>query len=174
MEYLLNKPMVMVDLETLSTLPNAAIISIGAVKFTINGGITDEFTINISPSSSKSLGLHIDKETVSWWSTQPIEARMAWQTNQHSLEPALESFTIWLGECSNTFMVCNGASFDFPILSSSFSAIGKKVPWNFYNELDLRTISTILNVKLTRGNDHNALSDAKNQVEQLIDIFKGE
>ena len=62
---------VVLDLETLSTRSNAAIVSIGAVAIE-NLEVVDEFYVNVDPSTCKEAGLHIDPLTVEWWAEQDM------------------------------------------------------------------------------------------------------
>ena len=78
---------IVVDLETLSSRPNSCIISIGAVAFTLQDGITEEFLINVDPVTCKEVGLHISKETIQWWSTQSKEAIDSWKKDPVPLQP---------------------------------------------------------------------------------------
>ena len=58
----------MVDLETLATTPDAAILTIGACKFDPYGKtITDQFYERIDLDSQNR---HIDENTIAWWSKQ--------------------------------------------------------------------------------------------------------
>lgn len=54
---------IMVDLETLGTKPNSAILSIGAVAFD-DQGLHDEFYCNVDLISSIACGYEIDADTV--------------------------------------------------------------------------------------------------------------
>lgn len=164
----------MVDIETMSTKQNGCIISIGACKFNFNDGISDEFSVNIDIKSSISYNLSIEKETVEWWATQPKEIRDAWNVDKQSLPNALMMFNDWIGNCKNTLMWANGSVFDFGLLRSSYEATKIKRPWEYWNEMDLRTVSTLLDFRLSKGNAHTALGDARNQTEQLIKMLKGE
>ncbi len=81
---------IMIDIETLSTEPNAAILSIGAVLFSVEQKkIIRTFTINIKMESSINYG-HISPETVQWWMEQPYQAREAFKNKGHSLLGALD------------------------------------------------------------------------------------
>ena len=68
------KYQVMIDIETLSTKNNAAILSIGAVKFNIKSGVIDTYYQNIDASTAKKFNRDIDKSTLEWWSKQNPEA----------------------------------------------------------------------------------------------------
>ena len=84
----------MVDLETMSTRSNAAICSIGAVKWE-GDKILDKFYCTIDIKSCKDAGMHISKATVEWWSKQNKEALKELTRNNISLQEALDKFEIW-------------------------------------------------------------------------------
>ena len=161
----------MIDLETLSTHCNAAIVSIGAVKFDKNG-ISDRFKINVDAKSCKEHGLHIDKETIAWWSTQSPEARHLWMTDPVSLPEAIEAFDAWYG-AKSLWTFGYGANFDIVLMESAYAAVGKKEPWKYFDIMCMRTICNLLNSKPDRsqGVAHDALVDAENQAIHLIKLL---
>lgn len=171
------KPGIMIDIETLSTARNAAVVSIGAVRFTFNGSkITDEFYINVDAKSCADLGCHIDKNTVQWWSEQPKEARDAWRKNPDPVPvaEALDKLTEWWDK--KCMFYCQGLSFDSPIIGNLYRQLGRKEPWKYHDEMDSRTIFTMIghSNKDARKDDvnyHNALADAKAQAEKLMEFF---
>ena len=66
---------IMLDLETLSVRPDAAIIVIGAIKFFRKGNMlsiedSDKFYKRITVESCKEAGLRIDEPTMEWWKSQ--------------------------------------------------------------------------------------------------------
>ena len=67
----------MLDLETLSTAGDAAILQIGIVPFEIGGeGMAgDGLNINVDPDACMMAGLRVDWSTVHWWLNQSAEAR---------------------------------------------------------------------------------------------------
>jgi hypothetical protein len=65
---------VMIDLETLGTLPGSAIMILGAIFFD-ETGLGDEFYMVARQYSCVKVGLAIDAETASWWETESPEAR---------------------------------------------------------------------------------------------------
>jgi hypothetical protein len=170
---------VMVDLETLSTEPNAAIISIGAVKFSYHMGVMSKFKVNISGRDGHAHGLHICPDTVDWWSKQSKEAQDAWKLNPQSLSDGLNSFIEWWGEYKNLWFYCNGLSFDAPILRTALGKVGLKQPWQYRHEMDLRTIYNMVGFdRNKRNNDallyHDALADAEFQTKELLNLFECE
>jgi len=174
---IMNRPHIMIDLETLSTRPNAVILSIGAVKFTFEDGMGEEFLINVDPVSCIQKGLHVDQETVEWWKKQPKEARDSWKVNPQPLDVALNSLVEFIGnDVKKQLLWCHGATFDFPIISSACDACGINWPTKYWNELCSRTVFTLLDIRndkirKTQEGNHTALADAKSQTQTLIEAF---
>lgn len=159
---------VMIDLETLSTRPTAAIVSIGACKFS-DTKIVSEFYVNVSAKSSKENGLHVSKETVDWWLKQSDSARNALLINPQPLDVALKMFLEWYGSKSlKTWS--NGADFDLPIMANALLQCSMEVPWKYWDGMCVRTIQTLTNSKVPRqeGTHHNALDDAVNQAKYIM------
>jgi len=168
---------IMLDIETLSTRPNATIVSIGAVKFDFDWGITERFYINVDPSDGKRLGCHIEEATCTWWSKQPVEASSAWRIDPKPVQHAIKEFSDWIGPDGH-MVWANGAAFDIPILENSFRLTEQNIPWKYWHINDYRTVLNILgyNNKKLRSADkntvyHNALDDAVFQAETLIKLL---
>jgi DNA polymerase III epsilon subunit-like protein len=175
-----SKRQIVVDLETLSTQPNACIVSIGAVAFTIQDGITEEFFINVDPGSCKDYGLHVDPHTIEWWKEQTPQARKMWQENPVPLDEALDKFALFYGDTSIPIWGF-GANFDVVILESAYTATGwnsqrpptNKYPWMFWDIYCLRTMANVLGRRLEKtGVNHNALHDAVAETKLLLDILR--
>jgi DNA polymerase III epsilon subunit-like protein len=162
---------VMLDLETYSTRANAAIASIGAVKWE-DDQIVDTFYCTIDPKSCKAAGLHFDKETLLWWSKQSKEARDALLKDNLDLEEALTNFEAWFGSKSLPTWG-NGAGFDNVILENAYFALDRKRPWLPWDDRCYRTMKNIVNVPIDKreGTYHNALDDALTQTKHLIKIL---
>ena len=166
----INGKHIVVDLETLSTKSNAAIVSIGAVK--IEGlEIVDTFYCNVDARHGKELGLDIDKDTVDWWANQPIEYQKVWQVDPLRMEHALTRFTTWYGKESLPIWGY-GANFDVVILESAYRALDMNIPWKFWDISCLRTLMNVLDKRLPKANNHNALDDATAEAKVLIEILK--
>lgn len=162
---------VVVDLETLSTHANACIVSIGAVKLE-NLEIVDTFYMNVDAKTCKEVGLHIDKDTLDWWASQEKEAREAWLQNPQPLSKALLDFSAWYGNDSIPIWGY-GANFDVVILESAFRAEQViPIPWKFWDIYCLRTLMNVLDKRLPKKNNHNALDDATAQANMLIEILQ--
>jgi hypothetical protein len=167
---MLKKKHIMIDLETLSTHQNAVIVQIGAVKFDFNGGMTDEFLINIDMQDSMKYHLHIEKETVEWWAKQDKEIRMSWQTDKHTLKDAMTQFNGFVD--TQSLLWSNGAPFDMSILRWSIEEVGLKRGWSWWNEIDFRSLNTLFDNRLPKGNTHNAMDDCKHQIGHLMNFMK--
>ena len=163
---------IMVDLETMGTGPNAAIISIGAVKFTKEGILDDKFYRVIDLGSSIHEGGEVDGDTILWWLQQSDEARAAFKESGVYLSDALREFYQWVP--SNVDGVWgNGASFDNTILSSAYRNMGIPTPWHFTQDRCFRTMKNLVPIQIEReGVHHNALADAEHQARHLIEIWK--
>ena len=161
----------MIDLETYSTRSNAAIASIGAVRFE-GDEIIDTFYCTIDPKSCKAAGLHFEKETLEWWSKQSKEARDALLKDNFTLEQALKNFSNWYGNKSMPTWG-NGAGFDNVIMENAYKAIGMRRPWLPWEDRCYRTMKNMVNIPIDKreGTYHNALDDALTQTKHLIKIL---
>ena len=167
---------VMVDLETMGTGNDAAIISLGAVKFDpMTEEIGDKFYVRVSLESSKAHGLTLDASTIMWWMhPDRAAAREALIVDEdHDLATALEGFSMWYG--TDTLPVWgNGATFDNVILRAAFRACNMETPWPFWADRCYRTLKSLApDIQLERrGTHHNALDDAETQAAHMQHIVQ--
>jgi len=169
---------VMLDLETMSTKPNAAIVAIGAVEFNMEvRSIGKKFYTRVSLASNIEASRDIAANTILWWMKQSDEARAEiTSVDNRSLLDALLAFNNeilnWLPP--NYFLWGNGANFDPVILGSAYEKFGFAIPWNFRNIRCYRTAIAILPqqeyIKPTVA--HNALEDARAQAIHLVKIWR--
>lgn len=169
---------VMLDLETMGNGPQAAIVAIGAVEFSLEtGDLGSEFYAPVSLASAAQAGGEMDASTVLWWMQQSDEARALFKVPGRPLADALQAFTQWVGNHGTYDGVCvwgNGATFDNVILASAYRRLNAPRPWPFWGDRCYRTVKAMHpNVPLTRvGVHHNALDDAKSQALHLIAMLK--
>lgn len=165
---------IMIDFETLSTHPNAAVLSLGAVAFTKDGLTGEEFYVNIDGQDCVNLGLHVLQATVDWWATQSQEAKDALEADKKPLLEALTLFSAWVRTVEGSHLWGNGADFDNPILKSCYAVLDADTPFKPFNGRCYRTIKNIPGMpKMERkGTHHNALHDARNQAEHLLAMNK--
>lgn len=166
----------MVDLETLSSASDAAIISIGAVKFSpANNAIVNRFFLNVEPQSCVDIGMRMDADTIMWWMKQSHEARAQFDAPKTPIKEALQQFSSFLGANANAnFLWGNGATFDNVILANAYKLAGIKRPWPFWADRCYRTVKELyphITIDRSAGTHHNALSDAENQANHLMKIW---
>lgn len=160
----------MLDLETLGTTADAAIMSIGAVKFDLESGEIDDngFYASVSIDSNLEHKRRISEDTLIWWMQQSKEAQKVFFEAKQTLGSALESFTDWFGGNDDAIIWSNGADFDIPMMAHAMKQLGVETPWKFYNSRCVRTYKNLPCAKKvprpTAGVAHNALHDAMNQV----------
>ena len=168
----------MLDLETMSTKPNAAILSIGAVEFDLREKILrNEFYTRVSLESNMKMKRSIDANTVMWWMTQDDEARLELCKPAPRLVNVLVAFMDFLknaGLVDRCFCVWgNGADFDNVILASAYSDCNYEVPWYYGNNRCFRTVKALypyINYEKPLV-AHNALEDAKAQARHVLKIL---
>jgi DNA polymerase III epsilon subunit-like protein len=164
---------IMLDIETLGTEPGAAIISIGAVAFDREDGITDEFFRSVSLADCQAHGLEIDAETLSWWLNQPAQAREQLHGGL-DLESSLRKLTAFVEGADAVW--ANSPAFDCVLLRDAYDAVGLSCPWRYYVERDYRTVREEWPSWPDReqeSTEHDGLADARYQAECLLDAMDG-
>lgn len=198
---------VMIDLETLSTESNALILTIGAIKFSLNdleGKIGDTFyrridlssyynmtnnslldhiihksqTIQSEINTSSNHHFDINSNTLSWWSSQSIQARSEafYGDDRVNIKDALLSFIQWLDK--TIYVWSHGSCFDIPILENALKIFNYKVPWKFWNIRDTRTIYHLARIMPVDSDippnltSHHALGDCYKQTHAVIKAKK--
>lgn len=135
-----NEVHVMVDIETLGTGSNAAIVSIGACEFTLEKGPDESRTFyrRINLRSCIEAGMDVDADTVLWWLEQSPEAlqELTSKDDRVNVSAALMAFNEWLP--SKAMVYSNGPSFDAKTLSTAMKNLGMK-PIPHWHERDHRT-----------------------------------
>lgn len=158
---------VMIDLETLATTADAVIMSLGAVRFSLETNEIDTenaFYVSLSIEDNLQLGRRIDESTLIWWMQQSVQAQGVFHEAKHSLHTALPDFAEWFAPTADALVWSNGADFDLPMLAHIMRQIGVEVPWHYANSRCVRTYRNLpgaRNVKVNKvGTHHNALDDA--------------
>lgn len=147
----------MIDIETLATRNDAAIISIGACKFDLGTGmVSDPFLVSIEATSYEYNGLepefYVDPETQAWWGKQGQEAKDALTINLvPSIYIALDRMNEWFEDSGfkkqykhgGDRVWANPPQFDLSILRHAASKVygrDNDVPWHYRQECDMRTL----------------------------------
>ncbi len=183
---------IMVDLETLSTEPNAVILSIGACEFDPDTGtIFETFYSKLNHAAvtneqgfaKPESGLHVSQSTLDWWTKQSKEAYEA-AFNIYDAPPRyadpLEAFKQFVIACrahspgQKLRIWGNDPDFDIVILNQNFKAMGGILPpWQFWESRSVRTMKDLWQYALKKGDPknivkrmgthHNAKDDAIHQ-----------
>lgn len=166
---------VSLDFETLDTTANGVIMSIGAVRFDLDGSAIDDeaFYASVSIDSNIAVGRTISESTLKWWMQQPPEAQAVFFEPKQSLELALDEFSDWFGD--SKFVWSKGADFDIAMMALAYRQFDRETPWEFYNARCMRTYTKLpgmKNVKVDNPVKHNALQDAIAQAKTLQAIQK--
>ena len=166
----------MIDLETLSTNPNATILTVGGVKF-------DPYTMaepsqgmyfRVDVNSQTEMGRDVMQETINWWSKQPkeISDEAFSDDNRASLDDMIKKI--------NKFSVgvdvfwCQGPLFDYAILQDIYKQLGYPVPWQYWQIRDSRTLFSLVpkDPDEKRTGLHNALEDCYFQAKKVQRVYK--
>ncbi|CDH25983.1 3'-5' exonuclease [Xenorhabdus bovienii] len=177
----------MLDLETMGTATDSAIISIGAVFFDpATGELGSSFYSPVDLTSSMQSGGAVDGDTIRWWLRQDSEARVAIAVDGL---PSITEVLFELEEFVNKSTKYNthglkvwgnGASFDNVILRSAYDREKIKPLWRWNNDRDVRTIVELGRVigfdpkynMPFEGSRHNALDDAIHQAKYVSIIWQ--
>jgi exodeoxyribonuclease VIII len=174
---------VMIDLETLSTRMNAAIISIGAVRFDRTQVYQQHhFYRAVTVDSNTRFGRHVSGETLSWWMEQSESARAVFSDPKAvHLAAALFDLADWLRAAATcnplavapepVYVWGNGANFDISILESAYANNSTAVPWVYTDVRCMRTVRKLAGAERVPrpepSGPHHALADALDQAHYL-------
>lgn len=169
----------MLDLETLGKTPGCVVVQIGLLEFSEMaepGTFGKMGKINLDYMEGEKFGLTIDDSTVEWWERQDPKVRsMVFDGIRVPYEKGMRYAEAFLKKVNGDDgrVWCRGGSFDFPILSAAFRAVGIAQPWNFRNEMDLRTLANFAYdvEKPTTSKAHDALEDCKVQALHVQRIY---
>lgn len=161
---------IMLDLETMGTDSDAAIIAIGAVRF--DTSVKDSFYKVVNLQSSLDCGLTTSGDAILWWLKQEEKARQAITIEGVTLRNALLEFSKWVGK--DALIWGNGATFDNVILANAYKKSALERPWHYSSNRCYRTLKSYYpDVAFQHvGVAHNALDDAQSQAIHLIKILK--
>lgn len=189
----------MLDIETLGTGDNAAIVQIGAVLFDplgvpeiVNanyvGGVISApgtgYRANVNVRQQVSEGL-CDWDTIAWWMTKTTDEarRRVFAGDRVNLYDALQGLTKFLGSWGQpAAYVWSDVDFDIRLLRQAYNRMGLDCPFSansspFRGLRDYRTIravGTVLGMAppMFVGTPHDALDDAYHQATHTAAILR--
>tara|TARA_B100001245_G_scaffold1397_1_gene1095 strand:+ start:1175 stop:1783 length:609 start_codon:yes stop_codon:yes gene_type:complete len=193
------KDTVVLDIETLGSVNNSVVLSVGMVAvdskhdYTFKELIENGYYAKLDVQSQVDSGRKIHKDTVDWWSTQGHEAKHVLKpldTDMHWTK-LREDMIQWLTkegvDIHKVRCYSRGSHFDFGILHDLFRITGNattdELPWRFWNIHDSKTVvltlldkdSWELGVEPEGFIHHNALHDAAREylnMETAVYIFQ--
>lgn len=173
----------MIDLETLGSAPDGAIVQIGACAFNLPvngyaGEVGDPIRIPVSVEDAVEMGMTLDPSTVLWWFERPELFRRI-TTGAVELLAALaelEGSFKW-GNVDGVWS--NAPLFDFAILRTAFDLVDCDVPWHYRQERCSRTLfhvakrgRPVLEIPDREGTHHDAGDDAKFQAQLAVALSR--
>lgn len=167
----------MIDLETFGVNSRAAIVSIGAVAFDVNGTYDKKpFHRYLDVDAQLKKGATVTEGTIKWWMGQGQDAREKITTaTTVSPERALLDLKKYLESRGCHYLWGNSARFDLGLLSDMCEAFDVEVFWKFRNEMCYRTVKGLFPelAKIPfQGVRHDAVADCVNQIQNLTNILK--
>jgi hypothetical protein len=169
----------MIDLETFALGTRPAIVQVGVAIFDPDGVREIEVREwNVTLQSSVLAGLDFDHSTARWWYNQSAEARKSISGAAWSLETVLANvteFIVAMGGGNGIW--AHGAAADVPWLDSAYSALGQRVPWDYRQVRDTRTLFWLARAIGWRpvpreGIAHTAGQDALWQAKDVIGALR--
>lgn len=167
----------MIDLETMGTEPDAAIVAIGVVPFSVQTLRINKagFYTAVDLESSMASGGTITAPTILWWLQQPDVARKEITTHTMALDQALIKLNEFIKRHGVVTGVWgNGAVFDNVILRSAYDRLKFDKFWSYSQDRCYRTIvNSHSDVQYSKPKiKHHAFYDARAQAETLVGIYK--
>lgn len=166
---------VSLDLETLSTRPDAVVLSIGGAA-RVDGELTSFYA---PAGKEEQTERHLDPNTLAWWKKRGSLWDEIWQEHSDAppLSTVLDNLQTWIASMGTDddeiFVWGNGANFDVAILEHAYKTYGRLPPWAFWNVRDLRTLKHLAELKgvftkpVREGTHHNARDDAIYQLAMI-------
>lgn len=181
---------VMLDLETLSTRTNAAVIQIAAVAFDIETGeLGPRFNAYINESALVGAKVgHIDISTVAWWMQQApaaaLGAKLASEDDSRTLGKALLDFEAWFlalagtdatvgDDAVNEIRLWAKGLKDMCWLEAAYERTDLgEVPWYYRAPRDMRTLFAVApggqpDLPRDEARKHDAVYDCEYQIAQV-------
>jgi hypothetical protein len=167
----------MIDLETMATSTDAAILTIGAVKFDpfgkdIEEPAMDSFYVRVDVDSCDELGLAVSDDTLAWWANQSKEAQdeAFGEGKRIHIRDAFDQLYKFCWGAKRVWS--NGSCFDIVICETVYKKLNKAIPWSFWQVRDVRTAFDLgINPNRPTVTAHHALQDAYNQAVGIQNVY---
>lgn len=150
------KDTVVLDIETLGTLSDSVIMSVGMVAvdsekdYTFEELLKDGYYAKLDVADQVKSGRKIYKDTLDWWATQGDAAKhiLAPKPDDMKWRDLMPNMIDWLKsqgvQYSKAKFYSRGSHFDFGILNDLFRRTGdagpNDLPWRYWNLHDAKTV----------------------------------
>lgn len=172
---------IMIDIETTGTRPGCHVLTIGAVYFNLEEGVSQDPTKRFYERIffERRFSLETDPETMMWWRGQPKEVRDEAFGGTELPRNVIGRFLNFLlkgkDNGAERQLFSKHAQFDFPILEAYMEKFFIGEVWthreiNCYYTL-ANQIPRIPNPKF-EGRKHHALDDAVNQATHCVELLR--
>lgn len=162
----------MIDLEGLSTGPDATILTIAAQAFDPFGKGYYEQSYYARVTLESQENRVIDDDTIAWWATQPAIVRDEAfnEEGRIPLDQALDELgkLIW----HSKMIWAQGPTYDMNILEHAYKSYHKPLPWKYFMVRDSRTIFSCWPDQPIPPTSHHALEDCRRQIGMLQNTLK--
>ena len=165
----------MLDLESLGTRPDCAILTLGAVKFSpyVLDDFGESLYLRIDVDEQLALGREVQEDTLQWWMKQAEDVReeALGEGDRVSLESMYKQLNRFVVGVTNIW--CQGPAFDIVILENIYRQCGWPTPWQFWQIRDSRTLFGVHGDPREKGKVglHNALEDCVSQAQGVQQIY---
>jgi Fe-S cluster biosynthesis and repair protein YggX len=166
----------MLDIETLGTLPETVILTIGAVKFDPYTLTVPTHGLYIKPDVDEQIakGRHVDEATLQWWMNQAEDVReeALSMDDRISVEQMYKELNKFLVGATNVW--AQGPVFDMVILGNIYRQYGWPTPWQYWQVRDSRTLFGVHGDprEKNKAGLHNALEDCVSQAQAVQQVYK--
>jgi hypothetical protein len=167
---------IMLDLESLGTRPDCAILTLGAVKFNpydIQSEPGPGLYFRIDVDEQLALGREVQEDTLNWWMQQAEDVReeALGENDRISLTEMYQRLNKFLVGSNNIW--CQGPAFDIVILENIYRQMGWPTPWQFWQIRDSRTLFGVHGDPREKNKIglHNALEDCVSQAQGVQQIY---
>ncbi|MGA8121291.1 3'-5' exonuclease [Rouxiella badensis] len=191
---------IIINIETMDTMPSALILTIGAFAFDVTDlSATQQTIIDASQASDPTAesafsfyrridsfnqllsGRTVSIPTQQWWKQQGEDAQEALTGERVTLGLALSNLNKWLTQHKSAQIFFRGTDFDGAILEDAYRGSGIDCPWKYNGKRDIRTYIDAM-VRSEKGYikghqpcfpiiEHHSLHDAMNDAEQMATAY---
>lgn len=170
---------IMIDIETLGTTPDSVVLEIAAYPFSLNDELARGLPYHVVVSTTEQVksGRRAALSCIEWWKHTSPDRLTELLTDRDAvpISAALDGLTNYVAgirHCNDSIGVwAHSPSFDLVMLEDCYRQLGRKPPWTYREQRDVRTWLLAHGAQrpsdvLARGTEeHYALEDAVYQAQ---------